>query len=204
MTEIASLSPKDFQRKLYQDIDNKLKSTAWNSGASEAHGLLAGLACRGVDTQQVGNKMYLFQVANAEEIALLESLFEFILRDLNSDQFTFNLLLPDDRAETRQKAEALSNWCAGYLQGFCHDGESIVNECSESVGEIIRDLFDIGGINPASTGSAKEQDERSLMEIEEYLRVGIQLIYDELGHKYSARSSIRSSAEPNPQSTEIH
>ncbi len=192
MTEFDSTSTKDFQRKLYQDLDQKLKSTSWNSSVSEAHGLLAGLACRGIGSGEVGNKMYLFQISNAGEIALLEGMFELLLRDLQSSDFTFNILLPDDQATTSQKADEISNWCEGYLQGLYYDGDALINESSESVQEVARDIFDIGGMNHVFIEENDESDEKSLIEIEEYLRVGIQIIYDELASQPDTAASTNS------------
>ena len=180
MTKSESSGSGDLQRKLYQDLDQKLKSTQWNSGASEAHGLLTGLACRGVASREIGNKMYLFQISGTEEIGMLEGMFEMILRDLDSTQFVFNILIPGDDAGTMQIAEEISNWCEGYLQGFFHDGDSFLENCSDSVQELIMDITDIGGMNVETVNESGNDDESSLVEIEEYLRVGVQLIYDEL------------------------
>jgi uncharacterized protein YgfB (UPF0149 family) len=179
MTESEGSGTGDLQRKLYQDLDQKLKSSEWNSGASEAHGLLTGLACRGVGSREIGNKMYLFQISGAEEIGMLEGMFEMIVRDLESPQFVFNILIPGDDVSTMQIAEEISNWCEGYLQGFFHDGDSLLGESSDSVQELVKDITDIGGLN-LDTVDESSTGESSLVEIEEYLRVGVQLIYDEL------------------------
>jgi uncharacterized protein YgfB (UPF0149 family) len=179
MTESEGSGTGDLQRKLYQDLDQKLKSSEWNSGASEAHGLLTGLACRGVGSREIGNKMYLFQISGAEEIGMLEGMFEMIVRDLESPQFVFNILIPGDDVSTMQIAEEISNWCEGYLQGFFHDGDSLLGESSDSVQELVKDITDIGGLN-LDTVEESSTGESSLVEIEEYLRVGVQLIYDEL------------------------
>jgi uncharacterized protein YgfB (UPF0149 family) len=179
MNESEPSNTSDLQRKLYQDLDQKLKSSDWNSGASEAHGLLTGLACRGVGSREIGNKMYLFQISGAEEIGMLEGMFEMIVRDLESTQFVFNILIPGDDVGTMQIAEEISNWCGGYLQGLLHDGDSLLAECSDSVQELVMDITDIGGLNLETVDGCSD-DESSLVEIEEYLRVGVQLIYDEL------------------------
>jgi uncharacterized protein YgfB (UPF0149 family) len=123
--------------------------------------------------------MYLFQISGAEEIGMLEGMFEMIVRDLESPQFVFNILIPGDDVSTMQIAEEISNWCEGYLQGFFHDGDSLLGESSDSVQELVKDITDIGGLN-LDTVDESSTGESSLVEIEEYLRVGVQLIYDEL------------------------
>ena len=139
--------------------------------------------------------MYLFQISGTEEIGMLEGMFEMILRDLESTQFEFNILLPGDDVATLQVAEEISNWCGGYLQGFFHDGDSMLEECNESVQELVMDITDISGLN-LETVDGSSNDEGSLIEIEEYLRVGVQLIYDELV-QLTGSSDL-------PNNTEIH
>ncbi len=47
---------------LYRDLERKLKNSKWNSGASEAHGLLSAIACRGLPGEQIRAKAWLFQL----------------------------------------------------------------------------------------------------------------------------------------------
>ena len=176
--------PRQFQQKIYRELDEKLRSTGWKSGASEAHGLLTGLACRGVTSSQVTNRFYLFQVDEEEEIPVLQGLFELVSADLESSEPTFNLLLADGSSEITERIDEVANWCAGFLQGFCSDGSAVLKECSNEVQELIQDIMDISGMQADQPSANEEKDaeeeERSLTEIEEYLRVGVQLIYDEL------------------------
>lgn len=167
----------EFPQKIYHELDQKLKSTDFNSGVSEAHGLLVGLACRGVAFEELQNKLYLFQLSGNEDLILLQGLFELILRDLQSSTPTFDLLLPADDVSLVIRADEISNWCGGYMQGFCHDGDYIFTDSNDTTREMLRDIMDIGGLHIDEAD--REESEKALMEIEEYLRVGVQLIYDE-------------------------
>ena len=178
MTESDQSQEKQFQRKIYQELNNKLKSTNFKSGASEAHGLLTGLACRGIKSEQLRNKLHLFQLDNDDDLGLLQGLFELILRDLQSTTPVFNLLLPEDTSLV-EKADEIASWCAGYMQGICHDGDYIFSDSSEPVQEMLQDILDIGGLQIDVSSDDLDEDERSVMEIEEYLRVGVQFIFDE-------------------------
>ena len=178
MTEFDIQNTRDFQTELYPELDGKLKSTPWNSGASEAHGLLTGLACRGVTTHEIVNKMYLLNISASDDVTLLEGMFGLIVRDLQSNDLTFNILLPADQVGTVDKAEQISNWCQGYLQGFCHDGKPPICDDNETVCEVFQDIFDIGAV-ALELIDDHDDNQKSLVEIEEYLRVGIRLIYDE-------------------------
>jgi uncharacterized protein YgfB (UPF0149 family) len=195
MTDINS---KDFQKKIYLDLDEKLRASSWKSGASEAHGLLTGLASRGITSLEIQNKMHMFQLSPEDDSTLLEGLFELILRDLESTNPTFNLLLPEDDESLVSRADELANWTGGYIQGFCYDGESSISTASQDVQELIQDIMDISGMQMpiGSLEENSEDDERSLMEIEEYLKLGVQLIFDE-------NSADRPRVE-NPNIDQIH
>ncbi len=174
--------PKQFQRKIYAELNEKLKSSSWKSGAAEAHGLLTGLACRGITTTEIGNRMYLFQFSADEDTALLEGLFELILRELESSAPTFNLLLAGDEEHITARVDEIASWCGGFVQGFCHDGDSAISEQNAEAQEVIQDIMDICGMEVDLTDSAShhlEEEEKAFSEVEEYLRVGIQIIFDE-------------------------
>ena len=165
-----------FQQKIYQELDQKLRSTAFNSGAPEAHGLLTGLACRGVSVQELQNKLYLFQLNSDQDLILLQGLFELILRDLQSSTLTYHLLLPGDDTSPVVRTDEIANWCGGYMQGFCHDGDTAFSDSNETIREMLQDIMNMGGLYLEET--SMEEAEKAMMEIEEYLRVGVQLIYD--------------------------
>lgn len=171
---------REFQRKIFRDLDDKLRSTDWKSGACEAHGLLAGLACRGVKPVGIANKMYLLRASDPDHVSLLEGLFELIVRDLESPQPVFPILLPDNPESNQEQAEGIASWCQGYLQGMYNDSGSIDSEFSQTTKELLEDIMNIGNMDTSSIDEDNHDDERSLVEIEEYLRVGIQMIYDEL------------------------
>ncbi len=171
MTEMA------FQQEIYPELDRKLRLTPFNGGAPEAHGLLTGLACRGITVQELQNKLWLFQLNSDQDLTLLQGLFELILRDLQSSTLTYHLLLPDDDTSPVIRTDEIANWCGGYVQGFCHDGEAALSNSNETTREILRDIMDMSGLYLQE--SSREEAEKSMTQIEEYLRVGVQLIYDE-------------------------
>lgn len=178
-TDTSTGSSEAFQRNLYQSLDEKLRASSWESGVSEAHGVLCGLACRGISDQDIKNKMFLFNVSDPQTTLILEGLFNLALRDLSAEGFGFSLLLPGEEAPVSEQTEEMANWCHGFLQGFCHDGEAII-QSSTGISEIISDLIDISSIEPDLSTEADAEAEKDLFEIEEYLKVSIQLVYDEV------------------------
>lgn len=169
-----------FQAEIYQHLDRKLRDSRFGGGASEAHGLLSALACRGVGGERLRAKAYLLQLTEPADLNLIEGLHEMIVRDLHADGFRFNLLLPGDPASPARKTAALADWCGGFLQGFLHDhdSEAPLADFPATVREAIDDITAISRADaPPPPGEALE---RQLFEIEEYLRVATQLIFEEL------------------------
>lgn len=169
-----------FRAEIYQHLDRKLRGSRFGGGASEAHGLLSALACRGICSERLRAKAYLLQLTEPADLNLIEGLHEMIVRDLHADGFRFNLLLPGDQASAARKTAALADWCGGFLQGFLHDhdGEAQLTDFPATVREAIDDIIAISRADaPPPPGEALE---RQLLEIEEYLRVATQLIFEEL------------------------
>ena len=160
----------------YSALDHRLQNSDWQSGASEAHGLLCALACRGV--REIENKAWLLRLSAPRDLDLINAMFAEIVRGLRDDGFSFALLLPDDSAARALRVESLANWCGGFVQGFLHDGEQQLRAFPESVREPFADIMKISRIDIGVTGRGGA--EHQLVEIEEYLRVAAQLIFDEL------------------------
>jgi hypothetical protein len=112
----------------------------------------------------------------------LELLFDDTQRALRGDEMAFQPLLPDDDATLEQRTGALSQWCQGFLYGF-GTGQAIpAEQLSGDVVEIIKDLTYVAraALDASDASDASEEDEQSYVDLVEYLRVGVQLVHDEL------------------------
>ena len=178
---------RQFQADIYRDLDRKLRHSSWKSGASEAHGLLSGLACRGIRSEQLRTRAWLLQLSEKTDLDLLEGLYDWILRDLHSDGFEFALLLPGADADCAQKTESLADWCGGFVQGFLHDGERVLADFPAAVREALDDIIAISRVDP--NPPTNDETERQLAEIEEYLRVAAQIIFEELNPNPAAETT---------------
>ena len=198
-------SGRQFQAEIYRDLDRRLKASRWNSGASEAHGLLSALACLGIPGEQLRAKAWLFQLSEKTDLDLLEGLYGLILRDLQSDGFEFNLLLPDGACldgtcSDAQSIESLADWCGGFVQGFLHDDAERLDGVPDPVRESVNDIMEISrmevearvdaGVDTGVDAGAGEETEKQLVEIEEYLRVAIQVIFEELNPRAGASAGM--------------
>ena len=169
---------QELKQRLYLELEHKLRATPWQSGASEAHGVLTALACSGTTPDNIRNRGEVFQLSDREHIDIIEGLFAMVYRDLENEQPGFNLLLPSIDESQLARAEAISSWCQGFITGLCRDDTHILNSDITEVRETLADVMEIAHIelDPNSV----DDNERALVEIEEFLRVAIQLVYDHL------------------------
>jgi len=109
---------------------------------------------------------------------LLQTVYTDTMRALRGDEMSFAPFLPEDDAPLAQRAEALAQWCQGFLYGF---GSVVANrpKVSTEVDEVLRDLAQIARATAGETDPT-EEDESDYVEIIEYVRAGVQLVHDEL------------------------
>lgn len=105
---------------------------------------------------------------------------------LEDRSFAFELLLPDASAPTVERADALLDWCRGFLGGFglAAGAEPALTEESE---EALQDLARLAQASPE--GGDDEEDQDALLEIEEFVRVAALLLHGDcvLGPRHRKR-----------------
>lgn len=160
-------------------------------GAAEAHGALCGMLCaRGtvelsewvdhvVGEQEQGSDLLHDVVHKLSELhqATLD-----MISDASGD---FKLLLPDDDDSLPERVEAIAAWCQGFIYGLAAGGIQQESELPEDTEELLKDMVEISraghDVDDGGDEAANEdEDEVALMEIEEYVRMGVLLIYEEL------------------------
>lgn len=162
----------------YQDVDDVVVTNGTAVSAAEAHGALTGMLC--VD-RMMANGRWLDTLFGDDKDALPEG-DRVMLKELGDQtqqlliemDFSFELLLPDDDSSLKERAQALSEWCQGFLHvlGERAGGHVWAGECSE----VLSDLREIAELDSDADG---EVDEEAYVEILEFVRVGVQLIYSE-------------------------
>lgn len=159
-------------------------------GAAECHGLLCGLLC---GSDEEAPQRWLEQVLGSRGASpkfkeecraeLLEVLVDTVRR-LCSNHFDFTPLLPDDSEALGVRSEALASWCSGFLYGIGSAGSGVEQRLSRDALEVLADFSEVTRLSadPEETDSS----EADYVEIVEYLRVGVMLIFEELrGHSRS-------------------
>lgn len=167
----------------YQAVNYILEQLDAEKDAAEAHGLAAGMLCVEIRAD-VSNWLdellpEPIELEDEDKIELLD-VFERTRQLLNAEhnEFSFDLLMPDDDQPLVDQVEALRNWCLGFLFGVGYAQTS--GEWPGESGEIMRDLIEITKID---ADSEDEDDENALVEIREYVRAAVFLIRDQFAEK---------------------
>lgn len=165
----------------YWHIQRSLAAAHALADAAEAHGTLAGALCalvpyrledwlaeilpEGVDYPDTENA--------------LRSLYEETVAALSGPSMQFELLMPDDDRPLQERTRALTSWCTGFLYGLGSNGAADPERLPGDLGEIVRDLTEITRADVDADDGA-EANEAALAELVEFVRVGVQLVFDEL------------------------
>jgi yecA family protein len=147
--------------------------------AAEAHGMATGMLCVNEQTESAAWLAELLHDSNSvidENKNILVRLFEETRHLLASDEFEFDLFLPEDDTSLIERVDALKSWCRGFLFGV-GSGATASNWPKEAR-EILKDIAEFTKLDANAEG---EEDERALVEITEYLRSAVLLLRDELG-----------------------
>lgn len=164
----------------FEEIDDTLHEASM--GGAEAHGFLSGLLCANDGVQLKDWLAGLFDeedsssLVRIEKIAL-ERLFETTRQLITSDDYDFELFLPDEDEPLSVRATALSEWCRGFVYGLGFGGMDKEAEWQGDSREILQDLVEISRLDSECGG---EDDESAFMELNEYVRMGVLLIHREL------------------------
>jgi uncharacterized protein YgfB (UPF0149 family) len=165
----------------YDQIQQLLVQERSLADAAEAHGTLTGCLCAagGYRLEDWLREILPEGRAAPETTAALEELFTASAGALLQPDMEFELLLPSDEQSIDVRTAALAQWCQGFLYGL---GAGVVSDASElpgDAGEVVRDFIEISraGVD-ASQG--EESNEAAYAELVEFVRVGVQLLFEEL------------------------
>lgn len=165
----------------YAEIQRTLEGAHCLTGPAEAHGTLAGSLCT-----TVGYRLedWLGEILPEARVSLmppreLSDLFGETAGSLAGSEMALELMLPGDDRPLGERAEALGAWCQGFLYGLGSSPISDFERLPGPVGEVVRDLVQITqvGVEP---DEADEAGESAYAELVEFVRVGAQLVFEEL------------------------
>jgi hypothetical protein len=90
--------------------------------------------------------------------------------------------LPSDDSPLDEQVEALAVWCQGFVSGVGTTRASAQRSTENAaLDEILRDFAEIGRAGLSEEEAAGEtQADFALAEIHEFVRVGVQIVFEEL------------------------
>ncbi|HEU4617781.1 MAG TPA: UPF0149 family protein [Gammaproteobacteria bacterium] len=171
----------------YDSIEKRLVEAGVVTSLAELHGGICGTMCVGgiAATQRwLDDCLDDWELAEPDEIgATLRGLELDAWRKLCSAEMTFEPLVPGENQPLDAQVRGLALWCHGFLTGLGlgglkqHDGVCR----SETVDEIAKDFSEIS--RAALVGDEEEEGDAgfALAELKEYVRVGVQLVFEECG-----------------------
>lgn len=179
----------------YDRLRDSLADAGTVVALAELHGGVCGALCAGGGAAA---QRWLIDCLNDEEAnaAVIAS----IARDLDDlvaaswhgltdRELGFAPLLPSDDAPLEEQVHALALWCHGFLLGVGASAPGIVKreQGDGPVSEILRDFAEISRAALSDDEAAgRDQPDFALAEIQEYVRVSVLIVFEELSDPRAA------------------
>ena len=167
----------------YDEFERVLRDSRALQEPAEAHGTLAGALCSSSD---YGLLEWLHEILpddspedEALQSSVLQNIYDSTVRTLAGNEADFAPLLPDDESPLSDRADALSHWCQGFLYGLGSGAIQDLSRLPGEIGEVVKDFDEITRVG-VDAGESEEQNEAAYAELVEFVRVGVQLVFEEL------------------------
>ena len=165
----------------YHYIEQLMRQERSLADPAEAHGTLAGCLCAtaGYRLEDWLREILPEGRAAPQAGAALAELFGATAAALIQPDMEFELLLPADELPIDVRTAALAQWCQGFLYGLGAGAVPDASELPGDAGEVVRDLGEISRAGVDAT-QEEESNEAAYAELVEFVRVGVQLLFEEL------------------------
>lgn len=178
----------------YEELDELVHRLRLGTTAAELHGSVSGFIAGGgqLGTTPVLSLLQLDAESpglDSSESALLDTVAQQCRAQLDDSDLGFEPLLPADDRPLPERADALVDWCRGFLGGFGLGGSAALSRLSEEAQEILRDLAAIGA--SALELGEESDDEDALIEVHEFVRMGAMLLFSEVNAAGRSGPSVR-------------
>ena len=165
----------------FDDLQRVLMRAHALTDAAEAHGTLVGSLC----ATRCTLADWLSEIlpdgrTDGLATADLRAVFDSTAGALVEGALEFQPMLPSDDAPIADRTMALGEWCQGFLYGLgagvaVPDAASLQGDAAE----VLRDMTEITHVDVDPADGA-ESNEAAYAELVEFVRVGVQLLYDHL------------------------
>ena len=180
----SSALPLDYDR-----LRDALAAAGAVVAPPELHGGVCGALCVG---GAPAARRWLADCLDDERLdaaapAMADDLDELIVTSaqmLDEAELAFAPLLPGDDAPLEEQVEALAAWCQGFLNGVGSTTAAAgrTPEEGSALGEILHDFAELSRAGLSEDEAAGHgQPDFALEELKEYVRVSVQIVFEELG-----------------------
>ncbi len=176
----------------HAELDSVLARLRLGVGASDLHGSLTGYLCAGGSAGPSGWPDALQLDADFEgwrDDPIFVRLYRCCSEQLADDDLGFEPLLPDDEQPLAQRGDALVEWCRGFLGGVGLAGAASSPALSDDAIEILADFSSIAAT--AFDYDDNDGDETALVEVLEFVRIGVLLLHTEMARTTTATAAVR-------------
>ncbi len=167
----------------YQPFADHLKSIGVLASPSELHAQASAVLCV---NKTASFELWLKQMINEYCVEnphdpnfnmVMSAVFDYAKDQLGKDDYSYQLLLPQDNSSLANRVSVLSEWVATFLSALGTTGMTD-NRLSKEGSEFMRDMEQIARIeNDEDEVTGEELD---FIEITEYVRTGVMMLYIEL------------------------
>ncbi len=181
-------APTNPESPSFDSIETALRRAAAPADAAEVHGSLCGMLCvlgerapgrwLGDVLEDAGGDAAAVDEAGRVLGALAPATWGL----LRTGDMGFQPLLPPDEEPLEYRVSSLAQWCQGFNHGLAvaaalADAGTALE--ADDVAEIVDDLAALG-LADAGSDDPEEEVEAAYAELVEYIRVGVQLVFDAL------------------------
>ncbi len=167
----------------FDTIQNALQKLGAAADASESHGTLCGLLL-----DNPGMAVWLEHtldqfpdkgdVLAGEALQVLRQLFEYSREQLNTEDMSFELLLPDETNDFADRLLGLSSWCQGFLYSIGVSGGGKLEALDAQSQECLSDLLEVSKLDQREISS--EETEVQYSEISEHVRMSVIMLNESM------------------------
>jgi uncharacterized protein YgfB (UPF0149 family) len=167
--------------RTFNELQRALAQSHALTDAAEAHGTLVGSLCAtGCSLDEWLAEILPEGRAGDDAAASLRAVFHATSGSLGDTDMSFQPLLPPDEEPIVERTTALGEWCQGFLYGL-GVGVAVpdVSQLQGEAAEVLRDMTEITHVD-VDPDDSEESNEAAYAELVEFVRVGVQLLYDQL------------------------
>lgn len=163
----------------FNEVTSALDLTEMKLHASLVHGMIAGLLCGDYDESMDWQEAIMGEPLSEEVSKSLQRIHDATAKQLIEFLFEFEIILPDEEYSLTERAEGLTVWCQGFLSGLQLADVPFGNMPDVEASEATKDLIEIAKMNYDQVVTSDE-DEDAYIELVEFVRVAVILIYQSL------------------------